>query len=90
MPKVEFTKDTMLEILEVDEDVISDKITSTSRWSNIHTLIFKKAGKLYRTNYSVGATEQQEEYPWDHVKTVECTEVEAYEKTVVAYRDVTP
>jgi hypothetical protein len=88
MPKITLPKQTMLDILYDSADVVSDKVTGNGRWSIHHTLIFKYEGKLYRTSYSVGATESQDESPWEYSPNVESTEVEEYQKSVVDYRAV--
>jgi len=86
-----FTKQELLDILfdEDDDDetkILIDKPTSNSRWSIHHRFVFKKDGKLYETNYSKGATEQQDESPWEHEPEVECIEVVEYEKVVIDYK----
>lgn len=84
-----FSKEQMLEILGgYVGDVVRDEIIDKVRWSLTHELIFALDGKLYRTLYQVGATETQDEGPWEYNKEVWCTEVERYEKTVHAYRPV--
>ena len=91
MTKRTFTKQQMLAVLDGDEgEIVLDKITDTSRWSVHHELVFRPEGeeKLYRASYSVGATEQQDEGPWEYEETVDTVEVEAYEKTVTDYRPV--
>ena len=52
----------------VDEmfEVIEDEIIDQSRWSVHHRQVFKHEGKFYETYYSCGATEQQEEYPYEN------------------------
>ncbi len=63
--------------------VISDNITGQSRWSVIHTLIFRESsqsqGDAWRTTYSQGATENQDEQPWEHTKEVKATLVRLVE-----------
>ena len=91
MPTVTFEKDFMFEVLWGDAEgteIIVDERFDTSRWSTHHSLIFKKDDKYYRTSYSRGATEQQDEGPWEYEDEVECVEVEPYEKTVIDYRKV--
>ncbi len=84
-----FSKEQMLEILNDDVgEVVRDEIVGKTRWSLTHELIFALDGKLYKTLYNVGATETQDEGPWEYDKEVWCTEVERYEKTVHAYRPV--
>ena len=65
--------------------IISDEIIDTSRWSVIHELIFNYNGKIYSTSYSVGATEQQDERPWEYDDWIDCVEVAAVEKTITVY-----
>lgn len=91
MPKITLLVETASDILNGDHDtaeVIKDAIVDTGRWSIHHNLIFKLNGKIYQTTYSVGATEYQDEGPWEGSEEVLCTEVEEYEKTVKAYRVV--
>lgn len=84
--KIKLSKDTMCDIL--DDDVIEDTICDTSRWSVLHNIIFPYKGKFYETQYSVGATEQQEESPWEYEEEVECVEVEQVETVVKAWKPV--
>lgn len=70
-------------------EIISNEITNHSRWSVGHTVIVKyKDGKFYRTYYSVGATEYQDEAPWQYENEVTFTEMRAVEKTVTIYEPV--
>ena len=70
-------------------DNVVDELVSTSRWSIQHYLVFKHEDKFYETHYSTGATENQDEGPWEYEDDpIECQEVEAYQKTVTAYRAV--
>jgi hypothetical protein len=71
-------------------EVIVDDIAETSRWSEHHDLIFKAPddGLLYRTYYSKGLTEYQNEVPWEYESEVEATQVEAYEHVIIGYRPV--
>jgi hypothetical protein len=94
MSKRDFTKQELLDILEEENEsaeIVKDELVDTSRWSIIYDLIFRIDGKFYRTNYSVGATESQDEGPWewfDYDSKIACEEVEPYEKTVIDYRAV--
>lgn len=89
MTTIKISKEYMLDEVLGSDDVVRDEIVGTRRWSIDHEIIFKHEGKLYRTNYSVGATESQDEGPWEYeTNGVECTEVEAFEKSVTDYRDV--
>ena len=81
---------TLLAILGEDEGkIVCNRITGTGRWSIDHELVFEYENTLYQTSYSVGATEMQNEGPWEYARDpVECVEVEAYEKIVIDYRPV--
>ena len=83
------SREEMLDILWGSTDIIlSDKVVDHARWSVVHTLIFKYDDKIYRTVYCVGATEYQEESPWECEGIVTCTEVEAVKETITVYQDV--
>lgn len=99
MPTLTVPKETLLEdwavldSLDGETDkiqVLRDTITDTGRWSIHHSLIFKlkETGKIYHTHYSVGATERQDERPWEYDDKVLLTEVEPYEKTIIDYRKI--
>ena len=79
-------KETMQDILWNENDkVISDVIIETGRWTVNHELIFKHEGKLWRTSYQVGATEQQDERPWEYDDQVACIEVVATQVMTTTY-----
>lgn len=79
----------MFAVLEGDEgEIVSDTITDTGRWSVHHELIFKLDDKVWRTRYSVGATESQDESPWEYEAEVSCQQVIAVEKLVTVWADV--
>jgi hypothetical protein len=49
-------------------------------------MIFKFEDKLYKTSYSTGATEYQDEDPYEYEDDViECPEVFPVEKTIIVY-----
>lgn len=58
----------------------------TWRWGSVHQCIFKHDDKLYSWTYRT----QPEEGIVAYDEEFECPEVEAYEKTVTAYRFVKP
>lgn len=77
------------ERFEVVQNVISDH----GRWSIYYDCIIKdkETGKFYDASYSQGATESQNEYPFDIDETdedgnIELDEVEPYEEIVTRYR----
>lgn len=86
-----FLKQTLLDILWRETDdykTISNEIIDHSRWSVIHELIFQAiaTNKYYRVEYAVGATESQDETPWQYDgDEIECEEVVPVEQTVTVY-----
>lgn len=73
----EFTRDYLVNELDLPWTAVEDNIIDNSRWSIHHEIVFKDTdGKFYQTTYSVGATECQEERPWEYETVVKCTEVE--------------
>jgi hypothetical protein len=85
-----------LEDLECDEGsfdaytFISKELTGRSRWHSHYTLTFGYSdGKFYQVKYQSGATEMQDDYPFDDEgDEVECYEVVPVEKTVIVYEKV--
>lgn len=71
-----FSKDYLVNTLDLPWSALEDKVIDTSRWSIEHEIVFEDDGKYYQTAYSVGATECQEERPWEYEDEIECTEVE--------------
>lgn len=58
-------------------DVILDNISETTRWSEIHKCVLqrKSDGAFFKTSYSRGLTEMQDESPYEHETEVEMEEV---------------
>lgn len=80
-----FSKAFLIDSLWSSETVY-DKVIDTSRWSIHHERVFKYDGKLYKTFYSRGSTESQDESPYEYENVeIECDEVFAVEKTVTVY-----
>lgn len=71
-----------------DMEIIENTLTGKSRWADIHTMVFKFEGKFYKSEYRQGATESQEEGPFEYVDSVDCIEVEPKEKTVIVYEPI--
>lgn len=92
---MKFNKETLRNILygeESDFIIIKDEIVDNTRWSIVHDLVFRQIStdKYYMTDYSVGATEEQDERPFQYAaEEIECDEVEPREKMVVTYVKVT-
>ena len=88
MKSVKFKKDFLYDELGLPQSAIEDRIVNHSRWSVHHEIIFEYQGKYYKTYYSVGATEYQDEWPWKYDDEVECVEVVQVEKTVKVWQPV--
>jgi hypothetical protein len=87
MSKQTFAKEVLLD-MDLPYAAVEDRIVDKSRWSVIHEIIFKLDDKFYRTTYSTGATEYQEESHWEYDDKVECEEVHQAEKTVKVWEPV--
>lgn len=74
-----FDKKYLVDELDLPWTAIYDEITDNSRWSIYHKIVFEDDGKFWSTSYSVGATECQDERPWDYEDKIECYEVELKE-----------
>lgn len=86
--KQEFSKEFLLAILEY-EGYISNEIVDTSRWSIQYEMIFADNGKFYEAHYQRGATEQQEESPWEYDgDMITCYEVIPVTKTITVYERI--
>lgn len=79
---IKLHKDFLMEELGLPDNAIKDTIVDTSRWSEIHEIVFAHDGKFYETSYSQGLTEMQDESPWEYENEVECYEVELKEVMV--------
>lgn len=73
-----------------DFEKVEENCIDQERWSVVYEGIFKQksTGKFYKVVWSVGATECQEERPFEYEKEVEFIEVEPYEKLVVVWRKI--
>jgi len=65
---------------------VENKVINNSRWSIIHRIVIQRQadGKFFAARYSVGATESQDERPFEYNKP-EFTEVEKKEVLTVVY-----
>lgn len=71
--------------------VVQNDIVGTSRWSTEHTLVIKskETGKFYTSYYRQGATEMQEESPFENDgEMITFHEVVPEEVTVIEYRRI--
>lgn len=90
MTTKKFPKQDLLDLLDEDTvegyGYISDKMVGKSRWSLQYRLIFSHEGRFWQTTYRVGATEQQDERPWENDgNEIECIEVVPIKKTITVY-----
>jgi len=69
-------------------EVEVDEIIRTERWSVHHRLVVYnlQTSKYYMCTYSKGATENQDEQPWEYDKEVEFVQVEPYATTIIKYQ----
>ena len=79
----------------LDYEVVQNEIVEHTRWSVVHECIIKHkpSGKYYDASYSEGATEMQDESPFEYDDVdengcLELDEVEPYEVTVTKYKAV--
>ena len=71
---------------ESDFKIVQDEMIDHSRWSILHRLIVQRVsdGLFFESTYRVGATESQDESPWEYGDAV-FVHVLPVEKTVVVY-----
>jgi RNA-splicing ligase RtcB len=70
--------------------IVESGMVDKSRWSIHYRAIFEHEGKFYETTYSVGATEQQDERPYEYdPDEIECPEVHKVPKTIEVWERVT-
>lgn len=68
-------------------EIISDDVSSTSRWSYHHEIVLKRYSdnKYFTGTYSIGATEYQDEKPYQYKNTAVFKEVVPLEKVITYY-----
>lgn len=85
---MKFSRSYLMDELELPYcNTVKNTIVDTSRWSIIHEIIFEDKGKFYKTTYSEGATECQDESPWEYENEIDCTEVELKKVMVTKWVD---
>lgn len=85
MTSKKFSTEYLTEDLDLPCSAKHDEIIQTSRWSEIHELVFEDPldGTFWRTTYSRGLTEYQDERPFEDAGVeVEATQVELRPVTV--------
>jgi hypothetical protein len=75
---------------ENDWETVSTSVDSNSRWSIHKSGVFKHlpTNKFYRLKWSEGATEYQDERPFEY-SDPDPIEVRPVEKTIIVYEQVT-
>lgn len=73
--------------------ILEDSIIENDRWSILHNLIFSYVDddgiNVYQTSYRVGATEMQDESPFEYDgDLIDCTLMEQVEVTQLVWREV--
>ena len=95
---MQLEKELLLSILneDIDDDspwsIVENDIIDISWWSVIYnfTVHDKETNKYYNTTYSCGATECQDEGPWEYEgDLIDVIEVEPKEVTVIRYVPLT-
>ncbi len=86
--KIKLHRDYLKKELKLPSNAILDTIVDNDRWSIYHEIIFEDKGKFYSAYYSVGATEMQDERPWENEEIVDCIEVELVEKLIKVWEAV--
>ena len=85
-----FAKQFLADLEDSDADnvkIIEDKFEDTSRWSIAYRRVFEFNHKFYVTYYSVGATECQDEGPYEYdPDEIECPEVFPTEVSTTVYK----
>lgn len=85
------SKDYLTDALDLPYNtrIIRQKtIVDTSRWSIQYELVFEDEGKFWKTTYSEGATECQDESPWEYEDEVTLEEVEEVETVIKVWKAV--
>lgn len=85
-----FDKQNLINLIYGDHNsdytLVYDNIIDTTRWSEIHEIVFSYFNKYYMTTYSTGLTEYQNERPFeDDPDEIYCDEVFPREKIVTVY-----
>ena len=73
--EITLTADEAEDVIYNSANIVRDRITEHKRWCVVHELIFKRNDKLYRLIYKIGATEREEQHPFDEAETIKCKEV---------------
>lgn len=92
--KVKFDKEKLQSLLcgsdeflkREDIEIVESEIIDHRRWSVDYLMTFRQGDRYFRVDYSMGATEHQDQGPFDDCgEFVEVEEVVPVEKTIVVY-----
>lgn len=67
--------------------VVHDEIVDHLRWDVMHEAVFQHEDAYWRTHYRVGATENQDYYPFEYDDVITATQVVEEEVTVKRWVD---
>lgn len=91
---MEFKKEFLRAVIYGDGNeakIVEDNIIDSTRWSIVHRVVFVLDGKYYQTKYSRGATEYQDERPFEYDgDLIEVTEVVPVQKLITVYEKPKP
>jgi hypothetical protein len=89
LPKTDELIENLLEGNEEEDiEVISNEVIDNTRWSIVKELLVRIKDKFYRTHYFRGATEYQDEGPWEHENEIVLTEVQQRAVIRMVYEEV--
>lgn len=72
---------------DLPDEALENNIIDATRWSVINEIIFEDEGRFWKTTYSEGATECQDESPWEYEPEVILIEVEKTQKMVFVWEE---
>lgn len=86
---MKFKKEYLQECARENTDVIINEIVEHGRWTLTYEIIFRFEDKFYRSFYQRGATENQDESPYEFDEdNIECEEVYAMQVLVTQYKSI--
>lgn len=89
---MKFTKSFLKEAVpDLGADLLVNELVDNTRWSLMYRRVFCWGEKYYETYFSVGATECQDEGPYDNEPDeIECDEVFPHEVKIIEYKLTPP
>jgi len=81
-----FSKGFLVDLTWDEDSYVVHEIWGRRRWDVIYRAVFEHESKFYETTYQVGATEVQDERPYEYEDDeISCKEVFPVKKEVVVY-----